>query len=91
MQALKARVHATNFDVLLVLVTLHVTVMAIYRWRLKKNLVGAMITGRQRLHSGEGIAGDRLLLALVMAGVAAGLVWTIVSSAPEPDPSALFY
>ena len=48
LNSLAARVHATNFNVLLGLVALHVTVMAIYRWRFRKNLVGAMVTGRQR-------------------------------------------
>jgi cytochrome b len=88
---LAATVHGANFNVLLGLVGLHLTVMAIYRWRLERNLVGAMITGRRALPGQEAIASDRLAVALAAALAAAGIVWIIVSSAPQPDPSELFF
>ena len=91
LNGLAAQIHGANFNVLLGLVALHLTVMAIYRWRLKTNLVGAMITGRGRVSAGDGIASDRLVVALIVAAAAAGLVWAIVTLAPQPDPDALFY
>jgi cytochrome b len=84
-------IHEFNFNVLLFLVVLHLSVIALYRWRLKSDLVRAMITGRRRVDAGAGISGERHWRALLAAGVAAAIVWAIVAMAPSPDPAALFF
>jgi len=77
--------HAANFNVLLALAGLHVAAILAYWFRLRIDLVTAMITGRKRgAEPAAGIAGHRLLLALVLAALAAGAVWLAVDLAPEP-------
>jgi hypothetical protein len=46
---------------------------------------------RLRAPAGEGITGDRLLAALALAALAAGVVTLIVTAAPQPDPGELFF
>jgi cytochrome b len=77
--------HAVNFNVLLGLAGLHVAVILAYWLRLRIDLVTAMITGRKRgADPAAGIAGHRLVLALVLAALAAGAVWLMLELAPEP-------
>lgn len=42
-----AEVHEFNFNLLAILIGLHLTAIAIYRFVLKERLVGAMVTGRR--------------------------------------------
>lgn len=83
-------IHEINFNVIVGLVALHLTVLAIYRWRLESDLIRGMISGRRQVPASEGIAGNRLAAALIAAAAAAGVVWGIVAIAPRPDPTALF-
>ncbi|HZX23120.1 MAG TPA: cytochrome b/b6 domain-containing protein [Woeseiaceae bacterium] len=77
--------HAVNFNLLLALAGLHLASILAYWLRLRIDLVTAMITGRKRgADRAAGIAGHRLLLALVLAALAAGAVWLMVDLAPEP-------
>lgn len=77
--------HAVNFNLLLALAGLHVAAILAYWLRLRIDLATAMFTGRKRgVDPAAGIAGHRLLLALVLAALAAGAVWLLVDLAPEP-------
>ncbi|WP_405238119.1 cytochrome b/b6 domain-containing protein [Lentisalinibacter orientalis] len=77
--------HAVNFNLLLALTGLHVASILAYWLRLRIDLATAMFTGRKRgVDPAAGIAGHRLLLALVLAALAAGTVWLLVDLAPEP-------
>lgn len=87
---LMGEIHAANFNLLLGLVALHLTVIAVYRWRLKEDLITGMITGRRPAPATAAIASQRLLRAALAALAAAGIVWAIVAAAPQPDPTALF-
>lgn len=77
--------HAVNFNVLLAMTGLHVAAILAYWLRLRVDLVTAMITGRKRgADPAAGIAGHRLVLALVLAALAGGAVWLLLELAPEP-------
>lgn len=77
--------HAVNFNLLLALSALHVAAILAYWLRLRMDLLSAMITGRKRgADPAAGIAGHRLVLALVLAALAAGAVWLMLYLAPEP-------
>jgi cytochrome b len=75
--------HHFAFDVLFVLVALHVAAIFLY-WAVKRsNLVGPMLTGRAALEP------DRpeprmsgLLLALILAAISGGAVWALVTYGP---------
>lgn len=86
-----ARLHHTNFDVLLGMIALHLGAIAFYRWRLKSDLVGPMVTGRRLAPAAAGIDSNRWITALIVAALAASAVWLIVALAPQPDPGALYY
>lgn len=88
---LMGRVHHSNFELLMVLVGLHLAAVLAYRLGPKRDLIRAMLTGRLRAPAGEGITGDRLLAALALAALAAGVVTLIVTAAPQPDPGELFF
>jgi cytochrome b len=84
-------IHEVNFNLLLFLVALHLSAIAVYRWRLKSDLVRGMITGRRRVDPREAITGELRWRALLVAGAAAAIVWAVVAAAPQPDPTALFF
>jgi len=76
-----ARLHHLNFYVLLGLVALHITAIAAYALR-RRNLVGAMITGRRRLPAD--VEPPRFAspwFALVTAAVAAAIAWFLARGA----------
>jgi cytochrome b len=72
-------VHKLNFDLLLLLVTLHVSAIAAYRVFKKQNLLLPMLTGRQTVE-GEVAPLSFAPLRLALAGVllSAGLVVALV-------------
>jgi cytochrome b len=76
--------HHLNFNVLLWVVSMHVLVILYYRLYKNQNLVGSMFTGRKAAPAHEAISGSQLLKALVVALVAGGAVWLLLSQAPPP-------
>lgn len=90
---LMSEIHAVNFDVLLVVIALHLAAIASYwvRWRL--DLLRPMLTGRKPPHMADpdhAISGQRLLVAVIVAGLAVAAVWTIVAVAPAPTADDFF-
>lgn len=83
-------IHELNLFVLISLITLHLATIVHYRWRLGSDMLQGMITGRRLAPAKDGIAGDRLVWGLLAAAIAAAIVWLVVTSAPQPDPDALF-
>ncbi len=91
---LVSEVHSTNAYAVYALLVLHILAIGFYRWRLKRNLLLAMITGSLVLPEGavantppwiavrDGLA-LWLRAALVLAACAA-LVWLIVAHTQPP-------
>lgn len=78
------RLHQSNFDLLLIVIGIHVLAVALY-WLIKRdNLVGPMITGRKWVAPGEasGVRFASLWWALVVLGVSAAGVWGAVTYLP---------
>ena len=82
------RLHHLGFDVLLILIAVHVAAILLY-WTIKRsNLVGPMVTGRAEL--ARETAQPRtagLTLALVIAALAAAAVWALVTYGPGLAPA----
>ncbi len=90
---LMSEIHAVNFDVLLVVIALHLAAIASYwvRWRL--DLLRPMLNGCKPPHMADpdhAITGQRLLAGIIVAGLAATIVWAIVASAPAPTIEDFF-
>lgn len=83
-------IHEVNINFLYALVSIHLTVIATYRWRLGSDIVRGMVIGRRDVPASDGIGSNRLLTALVAAAIAAGIVWAVVALAPQPDLADLF-
>lgn len=86
-------VHEINFGVLLALVVLHVGAILSYWLRWRVDLLRPMFSGRKPPHladPGKALVGQRLVLAVIVLGFAAGLIWLVVSSAPAPRPEDFF-
>ena len=83
--------HDINFYVLLSLVTVHVLAIAAYRVRFGIRLVWPMITGRKVVQGAHGIDGQRIWPGLLIGVLAGLLIWGLISAAPEPDPTDLFF
>jgi cytochrome b len=72
-------VHRYNFNVLLVLISLHVAAVLFYLLAKRENLINAMVTGRKRMPEGKPAAAGRMastwraamILAIAAAAVAA--------------------
>jgi cytochrome b len=76
--------HATNSDLLLILLGLHLAAVAWYAIVRGRRLVPAMLTGRKdEVPPGEAIAGSRVGLALVIVAVLAVALALAIRAAPE--------
>ncbi|MFP4648212.1 MAG: cytochrome b/b6 domain-containing protein [Halorhodospira sp.] len=81
LQRAMTRMHATLFDLLVVLIVLHVLAIAVYRLARGERLLTAMITGRKR----DGFAQPWIAplgRAALLAAAAAGLLALAVLTAP---------
>jgi cytochrome b len=67
--------HELTFTVLQVLVVLHLAAIAFYFVYKRANLVGAMITGRQRFARDPGLAFAPLWRTAIVAVIAAAFAW----------------
>ena len=75
--------HEVSFNVLLVLIGLHIAAILFYRLALGKRLLGAMITGKASLDpSAEPMQPGKGWVALVCLLVALGLTRWIIAGAP---------
>lgn len=86
-------IHEINFNILLLLAALHLGAIFSYWARWRVDLLRPMISGLKPLHLADpdhGIAGQRLLLAVAALGLAAAVVWLVVSSAPTPSAEDFF-
>lgn len=82
--------HHTLFDVIAVLVVVHVAAVIWYAVRKGQNLAPSMISGRKAVPASEGIAGSMLLRAAFIALAVAAAVTALVQLAPPP-PMAEYY
>ena len=76
--------HHTLFDVLTVLVVLHIAAVLLYQFRKGQNLTASMLTGRKHAHPDEAIEGSLLGRAALIALVVAAAVTALVQLAPPP-------
>jgi cytochrome b len=83
-----SRLHRSLMDWLWVAIAVHVTAIAFY-WLVKRqDLVTPMFTGRRRGHwltSADEIPGSKLVLAALLLGLAALILYIAVVTAPEPS------
>ncbi len=82
--------HETLFNVLLFLVVLHISAIAFYQLKLKKKLIVAMFTGYHPELSGAS-APVALWKALLVIAISAGLVYLLLSNAPQPALSEYYF
>ncbi|MEM8724802.1 MAG: cytochrome b/b6 domain-containing protein [Pseudomonadota bacterium] len=75
--------HEMFFDVIVVLVGLHLAAILFYAVVKRRNLIGPMVSGRRVVSDGEdGIGAVPWVTALITAAVSAGLVIWIANGAP---------
>ena len=85
-------IHHENYEILLVLVGLHLAAIIYYAIWKRQRLVPAMVTGlkpAKEVPAGEAIPGSQLLKALIVALLCTAAVTVLVKKAPEP-PAASF-
>jgi cytochrome b len=75
--------HETLFDILLVLIGLHVAAILLYRLALGRNLLGPMITGKAELAPGvEPMRPGKWWVALICLAAAIAITRWIIAGAP---------
>jgi hypothetical protein len=75
--------HEELFDVLLVLIGLHVAAILLYRLALGRNLLGPMITGKAELEPGvEPMRPGKWWVALICVVAAIAITRWIIGGAP---------
>lgn len=82
--------HKKSFDLLLVLVGLHVAAVLFYLLWKRVDLVRPMFTGRKpvnQMRAPEGITGQRPWLAVALLALFAAVLWQIVRTAPPASLS----
>ena len=85
-------IHHENYEILLVLIGLHIAAIVYYAIWKRQRLVPAMVTGMkpaEEVPANEAIPGSQLLKALIVALLCVGAVTVLVKKAPEP-PVASF-
>ncbi len=76
--------HSLAFDVLLVLIVLHLAAIGFYRWHKKQNLVLPMLTGKKLLAQSETNTSENCLKRfLVVLAVTLVLTWSIYRGLPD--------
>ncbi len=76
--------HEMNFNFILAAVGLHILAIAFYLLVKKQNLVGAMVHGKKYVAENEAITKSEIVKAVIAIVISAGLVFWLVSAAPEP-------
>ncbi len=75
--------HRQVSNAIAVAVLVHVAAAFWYLLARRENLIGAMLTGYKRgLPPGAAIGGQRVVLALVLAGGVSALLWWVIRNAP---------
>ncbi len=85
-------IHHENYEILLVLVGVHIAAILYYAIWKRQRLVPAMVTGKkpaEEVPASEAIPGSQLLKALIVALLCVGAVTVLVKKAPAP-PVASF-
>ena len=85
--SLLSTVHDVNFNIIIGAVVLHLAAITYYHWYKKQNLVSAMFTGykpAEQVPEHLAITSSQLFKALIVAVVAAGIVYWILAMAPPP-------
>jgi cytochrome b len=75
--------HEVFFNALVAMIGLHLSAIAWYQWRNSQPLIQAMWRGRSGERVGRAAAAP-LWLALLALGLAAALLWGVISQAPPP-------
>lgn len=91
--SLLGKLHHENFEILQLLIGLHLVALVFYAVWKRQRLVPAMVTGRKPADSvpdAEAIESSQLLKALVVALLSAGVVYLVITQAPPP-PVADYY
>ncbi len=81
-------IHFNLFDVLLILIGLHVSAALFYQLYKKQAIITAMFSGKKTVEASP-INGSRLLTALITAAIVAGAVYLLVVVLP-PEPELYF-
>jgi len=83
-----SRLHRQLSELLWIAIGVHVAAIALHASLKRDNLVAPMITGRKRapwISEQEAIQGSRTMLAMLIVGTGAVLLYWLVSTAPEPS------
>lgn len=86
-------IHEINFNILLLLIVLHLAAIFSYWARWRVNLVTPMVDGHKPAHLADpahAVTGQRLLLATIALAAAAGIIWLMITSAPAPSSEFYF-
>ena len=78
-----AKVHETIFDLLLIVIGLHVVAVFSYLIFKRENLIGAMFTGRRR-GEGDPLRGAPIWVFALIAIIAAAVAWWLAKGASPP-------
>lgn len=90
--AIMNTIHHWAFEILLYVIAMHILAMVFYTGYKKQKLVPAMLHGKKEGLSNEGIASSLLLRALIIAIVAAGIVYVAIEIVPpSPDIGEVYY
>lgn len=79
--------HHFVFDLLLILIGLHVAAILFYTHVRKDNLLTPMITGSKEIAQGQPASGGGMAALIVALTIASGSVWLIGSGALTPPPA----
>lgn len=79
-------IHHNVFNLLMALSLVHILTIVWYKWKLKSNLLPAMIHGKKSVSDSQAISSSRIVLALVLiVMIAIGIYWLVEIAAPVAE------
>lgn len=83
-QALMDWLHSQTFDVITVIIVIHILALLWHRFIAKHHLISAMFTGKKEAPKDQGIASSQVPLAILIVLLVGAIVLAIIALAPEP-------
>jgi cytochrome b len=85
MQATLDWLHHKTFDLITVIIVVHLLALIWHKFVAKDHIIKAMLTGEKEAPIEDGITSSKILTAIILITVIAAVLYTLVALAPPPS------
>ncbi|GAA0853215.1 cytochrome b/b6 domain-containing protein [Aliiglaciecola litoralis] len=84
-QALLNEIHHTTFDIITVIIVVHLVAILWHKFIAKHHIIKAMFTGKKQGEYNSGISSSNVLLAVLIAACIGAAIYALIALAPVPE------